>query len=80
MKKILSLTLFFALMVCVNVVAQIEEVPFTADFFLDLGGTSLDYFAMVSELQKEFGIDFPAQGERSLNTLKEIYDFIKAGL
>ena len=57
-----------------------EEVPFTADFFLDLGGTSLDYFAMVSELQKEFGTDFPAQGERSLNTLKEIYDFIKAGL
>lgn len=35
MKKILLLTLFFVLMMCVNAVAQIEEVPFTAVRFAD---------------------------------------------
>ena len=35
MKKRLLLTLFFALVMCVNVVAQIEEVPFTAVQFAD---------------------------------------------
>ena len=55
-----------------------SEIPYTADFFADLSGTSLDYFAMVSELQNEFGVSFPANGEQSLNTLREIYEFIKA--
>lgn len=54
-----------------------SEIPYTADFFLDLSGTSLDYFAMVSELQNEFGVQFPGDGERSLSTLKEIYEFIR---
>ncbi|MBR6406406.1 MAG: AMP-binding protein [Lachnospiraceae bacterium] len=57
-----------------------SEIPYTADFFADLSGTSLDYFAMVSELQNEFGVSFPANGEQSLNTLRGIYEFIKAGM
>ena len=57
-----------------------EEIPYTADFFLDLNGTSLDYFAMVSELQNEFEISFPQEEGRSLSTLKEFYEYIKAGM
>jgi len=56
---------------------EIGEIGYTEDFFLDAGGTSLDYFAMVSELQKEFGVVFPVQEGKSLNTLKEIYEFVR---
>ncbi len=56
------------------------EIPYTADFFLDLGGTSLDYFALIAELEKEFSVTFPVEGGKSLNTLREIYEYIKAGM
>lgn len=56
-----------------------EAIRIDADFFLDGGGSSLDYLVMVSQLQEEFGIDFPANGEKGLNTVSGINEFIKAG-
>ena len=56
-----------------------EEIPYTADFFLDLSGTSLDYFVVLSELKNEFSVQITADGERSLSTVKEIYEYIKTG-
>ncbi|MBR4761675.1 MAG: acyl carrier protein [Clostridia bacterium] len=48
-----------------------------ADFFLDGGGTSLDYFAFVSGLEEEFGVQFPNDGGSGLNTVAAISDYIK---
>lgn len=55
-----------------------EEIADTADFFRDLGGTSLDYFAVVSRMQEEFGMTFPAAGEQSLSTVRQFSQFIEA--
>lgn len=57
-----------------------EEVAVTADFFLDEGGTSLDYFAMVSRLQEEFSVSFPTADGKGLNTVKELYEYIKVAV
>ena len=58
---------------------QPEDIRVDADFFLDEGGTSLDYFAFVSELEEEFGVSFPNEGGSGLNTVSAISDFVKAG-
>ena len=56
-----------------------EDIRADADFFLDEGGTSLDYFAMISALQEAFAVPFPADGETGLNTVAQIASFIKNG-
>lgn len=53
-----------------------EEVAPQADFFTDLGGTSLDYFALLAKLQEEYGIPFP-QGDGSPRTPQELHDYIQ---
>ena len=53
-----------------------EEIGEEDDFFLDLGGASLDYFSVVAQLQNEFGILFPAEGEKSLSRPREIAEYI----
>ena len=55
---------------------DITEVSPEADFFADLGATSLDYFAVIAKLQDEFELPFP-QGEETLNTAKRMYDYIR---
>lgn len=59
---------------------ELSEIPVNADFFLDLGGTSLDYFGIVSELQNEFGIAFPVDSGRSLSRADEIARFIEGAV
>lgn len=54
-----------------------DEISYYSNFFFDEGGTSLDYFAMVSELQREFDIGFPANGDKSLCTIKEFVNYIE---
>ena len=56
-----------------------EDIRSDADFFLDEGGTSLDYFALVSELKEKFDVPFPNELGGGLNTVSSISDFIKAG-
>ncbi len=53
-----------------------EEVAPESDFFADLGGTSLDYFAMIAKLQEDFSLSFP-QEAGSLNTARQFYDYIR---
>ncbi|MBR3415615.1 MAG: non-ribosomal peptide synthetase [Clostridia bacterium] len=48
-----------------------------SDFFLDCGGGSIDYFAMISKLRDEFDVPFPTEGGKGLNTPRGIADFIK---
>ena len=56
------------------------SVAYTADFFLDLGGSSLDYFAMITALRESFGIEFPTEAGKSLGSVKELYEYVKAAL
>ena len=53
-----------------------DEVAFDADFFLDLGGTSLDYFAMLTKLRDEFDAPFPLE-ETGLKTVRSIADYVR---
>ena len=51
-----------------------------ADFFTDEGGTSLDYFAMLSQLQQEFDISFPSEQEKTLSTVADLCRYIEKHL
>ena len=51
-----------------------------ADFFIDEGGTSLDYFAIISRLQESYGISFPMENGSGLNSIDALYDYIEARL
>ncbi len=54
-----------------------EEIAPDAHFFYDLGGTSLDYFAMIAAIQGEFDVGFPTDAGQSLSTVNEIARFIR---
>lgn len=54
-----------------------SEVAPQSDFFADLGGTSLDYFAMTAKLQEDFSLPFPQSGGKTLSTVQELYDYIR---
>lgn len=56
------------------------DVPLDADFFLDEGGTSLDYFAMIAKLQEDYPVSFPSSEAGSLNSIRALYDYIKAAI
>ena len=53
-----------------------DEIRDGSDFFLDEGGTSLDYFGMVSALQDRFGIPFPVESGKTLNTVRDLTEYI----
>lgn len=55
------------------------EVAVNADFFVDCGGTSLDYYALVAAVQNEFGVTLP-QGDGMLTTVKSMSEHIKGKL
>lgn len=54
-----------------------ESVGYREDFFLDAGGTSLEYFALLSELKKEFEIDFPLEESEELRTPEAFFEYIR---
>ena len=69
------------LRVCAIVAAAVNrsegDVAPDADFFLDLGGTSLDYFALLTRLRDEFNAAFPLE-KTDLKTARAIADYIRA--
>lgn len=48
------------------------------DFFSDLGGTSLDYFAMCREIQNEFGITVSQGTDTSMTKVSEFCEYIRS--
>lgn len=52
-----------------------EEIGYTSDFFLDEGGSSLDYFGIITQLQEYYGVTLPSD-DTTLNTVKGLRDFI----
>lgn len=55
---------------------DIDSIGAGTDFFLDEGGSSLDFFGVVAQLQDEYGVTFPADSGRSLSRPYEIARFI----
>ncbi len=56
---------------------QTENVGYTTDFFLDEGGTSIDYFALIAKLQQDFNIEFPQEAGAGINTVEGMAQYIK---
>lgn len=56
---------------------KVDEVRCDSNLMYDLGGTSLDYFTIVMELQKEFGVGFEQQGEQYFKTANEFAEYIE---
>ena len=54
-----------------------DEISTDGNFFFDLGGTSLDYFTMITSVQSEFGISFPSLQQASISTVREMVGYIK---
>ena len=57
---------------------QEEDVSPSADFFTDLGGSSLEYFAVLSRLSAEFGVPFPEDAGSGLSTVKALSAYISS--
>lgn len=53
-----------------------DEIGYDADFFVDLGGSSLDYFSLVAGLRDEFGVSFTS-GDMSRSTVRALHDYIQ---
>lgn len=56
--------------------AQPDEIGPDQDFFLDLGGTSLDYFALREELRESLGASFPMESAQ-LHTVRQFADYLR---
>lgn len=54
-----------------------DEIGPNDDFFVDLGGTSLDYFMLMDAVKNEFDVDFPIKDDFSLSTLHDLCEYIK---
>ncbi len=46
-------------------------------FFFDLGGSSLDYFTLVSNVRKKFGVNFPVTGNESPATVRKFCEYLE---
>lgn len=53
-----------------------EEIRPDANFFHDLGGTSLDYFTLLGLIKDKYGVTLP-EGEQRLFTVRDFCEFIK---
>ncbi|MBQ3266086.1 MAG: AMP-binding protein [Ruminococcus sp.] len=56
------------------------DISDKADFFLDLGGSSLDYFGMISALEGEFSVKIPVEQSSSLSTVAAFHAFLSERL
>ena len=57
----------------------VNEISSDSDFFLDEGGTSLDYFVIVGKIQDEFEVNI-ASGDNQPHSVKDIVKCIKENL
>lgn len=54
-----------------------ENVGDGTDFFMDEGGTSIDYFALISRLQEDFRIEFPVVADNAVKTVDDMTEYIR---
>ena len=56
---------------------DVSEIGLDSNFFSDLGGSSLDYFALVDLLKESFDVEFDYEEENILSTVREMCEYIK---
>ncbi len=56
-----------------------DDITKDSDFFLDEGGSSLDYFVLLSAIKEEFSVDVSSVEGASLTTPATLYNHIKGG-
>lgn len=54
-----------------------KDVYMQADFFTDLGGSSLDYFVLIDALKAEFEVETAIADDVKLSTPQDFYDLMK---
>ncbi len=54
----------------------VDEIYLSANFFTDLGGSSLDYFMLADKIKNAYDVDITGANGKSLLTVKEICGFI----
>ncbi|MBR3436853.1 MAG: non-ribosomal peptide synthetase [Lachnospiraceae bacterium] len=54
-----------------------EEVGFLTDFFLEEGGSSLDFLTLLSTVQRDFGITLPIAEQETAFSLRDVYEYMK---
>jgi acyl carrier protein len=54
-----------------------SQITADADFFRDLEGTSLDYFALLGLIKSRLGVDIISGSEARLSTVKAFADYIR---
>ena len=57
-----------------------EEIADQADFFLDLGGSSLDYFGMISAIENVFSVKIPVEKSTELSTVAAFHRYLSETL
>lgn len=56
------------------------DISGDADFFLDLGGTSMDYFVVEAKIEEEFGVKLPNGPQDSVTSVGKMSDFINKSM
>ena len=54
-----------------------EDVGYLTDFFLEEGGTSLDFLTLLSTVENELGVTLPTNGENTAFSLRDVYEYLK---
>ena len=54
-----------------------DEIGVDEDFYADLGGSSLNYFALVDILRSQFGVELDITDEVQLVTVKDFCKYIE---
>lgn len=50
------------------------------DFFLEAGGSSLDYFVLISQIKEAFGVSIPTEMSSELSTVEKIGNYLEEHL
>ena len=54
-----------------------KEIGLADDFFTDLGGSSLDYFALIDTVKEHFGTEIAVSEDRKMSSVREFYEYLK---
>lgn len=57
---------------------EVSEIKEESNFKDDLGADSLDLFEMVMALEEEFGVEIPSEDLESIQTVKDVMEYLKA--
>lgn len=65
---------------CVALGTEESDISGEADFFLDLGGTSMDYFVAAAKIEEEYGVKLPTGPQDNVASVNKMSEFIKKSM